>query len=153
LSAVVPSSSEEEGVEKLTTKTVEVLRTEQPVAIRETRRFSETIAIDHRQKLQEMALQFKLPLEPRREKSEYIVRRESLPKGMKMEVRVRARVFFARRADFRLNSRNVAAHILSVVFFDKKRPMNYLVIYGQDVIRNWIVTYMTCDKIFVHYGN
>jgi len=74
-------------VEKLTSKTVEVVKTEQPVAIRETRRFSETIAIDHRQKLKEMALQFKLP-EPRREKSEYIVRRESLPKGMKMEVRV-----------------------------------------------------------------
>jgi len=84
----VPSSSEDEGVEKLTTKTVEVVKTEQPIAIRETRRFSETIAIDHRQKLKEMALQFKLP-EPRREKSEYIVRRESLPKGMKLEVRVR----------------------------------------------------------------
>jgi len=75
-------------VEKLTTKTVEVVKTEQPIAIRETRRFSETIAIDHRQKLQEMALQFKLP-QRRLEKSEYIVRRESLPKGMKMEVRVR----------------------------------------------------------------
>ena len=84
----VPSSSEDEGVEKLTTKTVEVVKTEQPIAIRETRRFSETIAIDHRQKLKEMALQFKLP-EPRREKSEYIVLRESLPKGMKLEVRVR----------------------------------------------------------------
>ena len=83
----VPSSSEDEGVERLTSKTVEVVKTEQPIAIRETRRFSETIAIDHRQKLQEMALQFKLP-EPRREKSEYIVRRESVPKGMKMEVRV-----------------------------------------------------------------
>ena len=83
----VPSSSEDEGVEKLTTKTVEVVKTEQPIAIRETRRFSETIAIDHKQKLKEMALQFQLPL-PRREKSEYIVRRESLPKGMKLEVRV-----------------------------------------------------------------
>jgi len=83
----VPSSSEDEGVEKLTSKTVEVVKTEQPVAIRETRRFSETIAIDHKQKLKEMALQFQLP---RREKSEYIVRRESLPKGMKMEVRVRS---------------------------------------------------------------
>lgn len=71
----------------MTSKTVEVVKTEQPIAIRETRRFSETIAIDHKQKLQEMALQFKLP-EPRREKSEYIVRRESLPKGMKLEVRV-----------------------------------------------------------------
>ena len=69
----------------MTSKTVEVVKTEQPIAIRETRRFSETIAIDHKQKLQEMALQFKLP---RREKSEYIVRRESLPKGLKMEVRV-----------------------------------------------------------------
>jgi len=28
----------------------------------------------------------------------------------------------------------------------------YRMIYGQDVIRN-NVTYMTCDKIFVHYGN
>jgi len=83
----VPSSSEDEGVEKLTSKTVEVVKTEQPVAIRETRRFSETIAIDHRQKLAEMALQFQLP-QPRREKSEYIVRRESLPKGLKLEVRV-----------------------------------------------------------------
>ena len=74
-------------MEKLTSKTVEVVKTEQPIAIRETRRFSETIAIDHKQKLKEMALQFKLP-EPRIEKSEYIVRRESVPKGMKMEVRV-----------------------------------------------------------------
>jgi len=65
---------------------VEVVKTEQPIAIRETRRFSETIAIDHRAKLRETALQFQLPP---REKSEYIVRRESLPKGMKLEVRVR----------------------------------------------------------------
>ena len=72
-------------MEKLTTKTVEVVKTEQPVAIRETRRFSETIAIDHKQKLNEMALQFRLP---RPEKSEYIVRRESVPKGMRLEVRV-----------------------------------------------------------------
>jgi len=83
--ALVPSSSEDERVEKLTSKTVEVVKTEQPVAIRETRRFSETIAIDHKQRMKEMALQFKLP-EP--QKSEYIIRRESLPKGMKMEVRV-----------------------------------------------------------------
>jgi len=66
---------------------VEVVKTEQPIAIRETRRFSETIAIDHGAKLRETALQFRLPT---REKSEYIVRRESLPKGMKLEVRVRA---------------------------------------------------------------
>lgn len=83
----VPTSSEDEGTEKIVSKTVEVVKTEQPITIRETRRFSETIAIDHRQKLQEMALQFKLP-QPRREKSELIVRRESEPKGMKMEIRV-----------------------------------------------------------------
>jgi hypothetical protein len=85
--STVPTSSEEEGVERIVSKTVEVVKTEQPISIRETRRFSETIAIDHKQKLREMALQFKLP-QPRREKSELIVRRESEPKGMKMEVRV-----------------------------------------------------------------
>jgi len=81
----VPSSSEEEGVEKIVSKTVEVVKTELPISIRETRRFSETIAIDHKQKLKEMAMQFKLP-QPKKEKSELQVRRESVPKGMKLEV-------------------------------------------------------------------
>lgn len=83
----VPSSSEEEGIEKIVSKTVEVVKTELPISIRETRRFSETIAIDHKQKLKEMAMQFKLP-PPKKEKSELLVRRESVPKGMKLEVQV-----------------------------------------------------------------
>ena len=83
----MPSSSEDERVEKIVSKTVEVVKTEQPISIRETRRFSETIAIDHKQQLKEMALQFKLA-PPKKEKSELIVRRESVPRGMKLEVQV-----------------------------------------------------------------
>lgn len=81
------SSSDDEGIEKITSKTVEVIKTEMPVNVRETRRFSETIAIDHKEKLREMQLQFQIPQQPRQpEKSEFFVRRQSLPKAIRMEV-------------------------------------------------------------------
>ena len=85
--SVPSSSSDDEGVERIVSKTVEVVKTEMPVNVRETRRFSETIAIDHKEKLQEMQLQFKLP-QPKQEKTEFFVRRQSLPKAIRMEVDV-----------------------------------------------------------------
>ncbi len=82
----VPSSSEDES-EKIVSKTVEVVKTQLPVAVPEKRRFSETIAIDHTEKMKEMAVQFDLP-KPRHERSELHVRQSSVPRGMKMQVEV-----------------------------------------------------------------
>ena len=82
----VPSSSDED-VEKIVSKTVQTVTTEEPIHVKETRRFSETIAIDHKAKLQEMALQFKLQPQPR-QKSELYVRQSSVPRGIRMEVEV-----------------------------------------------------------------
>jgi len=52
------------------------------------RRFSETIAIDHKPLLEEMSLEVKLP-QPRLEKSEVSLRSDSLPKGLRMEVQIK----------------------------------------------------------------
>lgn len=82
----MPSSSDED-VEKIVSKTVQTITTEEPIHVRETRRFSETIAIDHKGKPQEMSLQFKLPPQPR-QKTELYVRQSSVPRGIKMEVEV-----------------------------------------------------------------
>jgi len=94
-------------VEKIISKTVEVIKTEQPISIHEKRRFSETIAIDHKQKLKEMALQFKLPL-PKKEKSELIVRRESVPRGMKMDVEIEPRPRTMSQRSIELKQRAIA---------------------------------------------
>lgn len=90
----MPSSSDDDSVQKIVSKTVEVVKTQELVPIKETRRFSETIAVDHKQRLQEMSLQFQLRpsvereyiRKTKREKSELIVRRESVPRGMRLEV-------------------------------------------------------------------
>ena len=84
--AVTPAPGDEITNTALIRKTEEQA-VQQPFIYKEDRRFSATIAIDHRQKLQEMALQFELP-QPTNEKSELIVRRSSLPKGLKLEVQV-----------------------------------------------------------------
>ena len=79
----VPSSSEED-VEKIVSKTLQVVRTEEPIHIKETRRFSETIAIDHQQRLQ--AMRMYPELKPKIEKSEILMKQRSSLQGMKMHV-------------------------------------------------------------------
>lgn len=81
----VPSSSSDEDVEKLVSTTHEVVRVQQPVDIKETRRFSETISIDHTKG------QPTKPVAPRQttpQRTEFFVRQTSLPRGMRMEVEV-----------------------------------------------------------------
>ena len=83
---LVPSSSDDEGtVEKLTSKTVTTVKTTVPVKVHEARRFSETIAIDHKEKMKAMAVQFKLPetkpKKEKKEKTEFFVRQTSAPQG------------------------------------------------------------------------
>ena len=86
----MPSSSSgvsDEEVEKLTTRTTQTLTTIEPISIKEQRRFSETIAIDHKQKFKQMELQFGLP-EPKISRTEMKFQQPATPRGIKMEVEV-----------------------------------------------------------------
>jgi hypothetical protein len=74
-------------MEKLTTRTTETLTTIEPISIKEQRRFSETIAIDHKQKFQAIERQFKLP-EPKISRTEMKFQQAASPRGVKMEVEV-----------------------------------------------------------------
>ena len=76
-------------MEKLTSKTVTTVKTTVPVKVHEARRFSETIAIDHKEKMKAMAVQFKIQEpKPKKEKTEFFVKQTSAPQGLKMEVEV-----------------------------------------------------------------
>jgi hypothetical protein len=82
----LPSSSSDDETEKLVSQTHEVVRVQQPIDVKETRRFSETISID----MTKTQAQPKAPT-PRQtspQRSEFYVRQTSLPRGMKMEVEV-----------------------------------------------------------------
>ena len=86
----MPSSSSgvsDEEIEKLTSHTTTTLTTVEPINIKEQRRFSETIAIDHKQKFKQMELQFAKP-EPKISKTEMKFQQPATPRGMKMEVEV-----------------------------------------------------------------
>ncbi len=81
----VPSSSDEE-VEKIVSRTVETVKTQEPVKVKETSQFKETISLDHRQKYQQVQMQFQMPKpQVRKEKTEFFARQESAPKGYRME--------------------------------------------------------------------
>lgn len=87
LFTVPSSSSDEEGMEKIVSKTTQVVKTVEPISIKEKRRFSETISIDHKEKFREFQLQFGIP--PRRtSKTEIILQQSPQPKPVKMEVEV-----------------------------------------------------------------
>jgi len=86
----LPSSSSgvsDEEMEKLTSRTTETLTTIEPISIKEQRRFSETIAIDHKQKFKQMELQFDIP-EPKISRTEMKFQQPATPRGIKMEVEV-----------------------------------------------------------------
>jgi hypothetical protein len=83
----LPSSSSDDDVEKLVSTTHEVLTVQQPIDIRETRRFSETISIDMT-KTQQQQPKAPTPRQTTPQRSEFFVRQTSLPRGMKMEVEV-----------------------------------------------------------------
>lgn len=90
--AVVPSSSsEDESTEKLLSETTTLLKTVEPLDIKEKRRFSETIAIEHKERMHQHQMQFALPPAPqprKLSKSEIIVQQPAVPQGVKREVQL-----------------------------------------------------------------
>ena len=87
---VPSSSSSEDESEKLVSETTQLLRTVEPINIKEKRRFSETIAIEHKERFQEHHMQFDVPQDrPRRlSKSEIIIQQPSVPQGVRKEVKL-----------------------------------------------------------------
>jgi hypothetical protein len=81
----VPSSSSSDEDEKIISTTTKITKTVEPITIKEQRRFSETISIDHKEKFQEFQLQFGIP-QRRTSKTEILLRQPSQPRCMKMEV-------------------------------------------------------------------
>ena len=81
----IPTSSEEEGTEKIVSKTVQTFKTVEPVKVKEVRRFSETISIEHQQRLKEMQLLLNIP-KKKKERVEKLLKQEAALRGMKMEV-------------------------------------------------------------------
>ena len=93
----MPSSSEDEA-DKIVTKTTEVVKAQEPLTIREMRRFSETIEIEPKEKQQQpMELQFGIPKRPSLT-SEVTVKQPAVPWGMRMHVEVPAPMYSERRS-------------------------------------------------------
>jgi hypothetical protein len=66
-------------------KTVQTVKTVEPVKVKETRRFSETISIEHQQRIKEMQLLLNIP-KKKKERVEKLMKQEAALRGMKMEV-------------------------------------------------------------------
>ena len=92
----VPSSSEDEA-EKIVSKTTQVVKAQEPLTIREMRRFSETIEIEPKEKRPSMELQFGIPKRPSLT-SEVKVRQPAVPWGQRMHVEVPAPMYSERRS-------------------------------------------------------
>ena len=94
--AVPSSSSEDEATERIVSETTQLLTTVEPIDVKEKRRFSETIAIEHKERFKEYHMQFaapKAPAQPQQpprklSKSELIVQQPAVPQGIKKEVLV-----------------------------------------------------------------
>ena len=82
----VPSSSEDES-EKLVSETTQLLRTVEPINISEKRRFSETIAIEHKERFKEMQIEVAKPAR-RLSKSEIVIQQPSALQGVRKEVKL-----------------------------------------------------------------
>ena len=95
--AVPSSSSEDEATERIVSETTQLLTTVEPIDVKEKRRFSETIAIEHKERFKEYHMQFAAPKAPqppqqppprKLSKSELIVQQPAVPQGIKKEVLV-----------------------------------------------------------------
>ena len=92
--SVPSSSSSEDESEKIVSKTTNYLKTVEPLNVKEKRRFSETIAIEHKERFQEQRLQFAMakpqqaPPPRKLSKSELIVMQPGVPQGVRKEVQV-----------------------------------------------------------------
>ena len=93
------SSSEDEATERIVSETTQLLTTVEPIDVKEKRRFSETIAIEHKERFKEYHMQFAAPKAPqpapqpqqpprKLSKSELIVQQPAVPQGIKKEVLV-----------------------------------------------------------------
>jgi len=80
----LPTSSDDE-MEKLVSRTTEVVQQTMPVQVKERSSFSETLSLDTKNRFQEFKMQFQIP-DRKAEKSEIAVRQQAALQGMKMDV-------------------------------------------------------------------
>ena len=89
--AVPSSSSEDESTERIVSQTTQLLTTIEPIDVKEKRRFSETIAIEHKERAKQFAAPPRggvkqPPTTP--SKSELVVQQAPVPQGVKKQVHV-----------------------------------------------------------------
>lgn len=88
------ASDDEDARPGFLNETMVMTTTQELVPLKETRRYSETISVAHKEKPKDVAVQFRISpsvekeffRKTKMEKSELVVRRESIPLGIKMDI-------------------------------------------------------------------